>query len=190
LQAIPGVASAQLESAMPAASIWPDLIHKQKTGTRSWHFVDMPILSPFSLAGLCGAHDCVLDRIDEMRSRLQAAVNGDRGSNCVFLTKKIVHPGTSIPDTAELHVGHRPGAGGDEDARQQRGHDGGRATSTPGACAHGIKKVSIDSAYLTGNVAAVEQRHVQGRGVQGEALNSTWRSWLDPYAKEERNISA
>jgi hypothetical protein len=50
--------------------------------------------------------------------------------------------------------------------------------------------VSIDSAYLTGNVAAVEQRHVQGRGVQGEALNSTWRSWLDPYAKEERNISA
>ena len=76
VRAVLGVSDAGLESAMAAAAIWPDLIDKRRTGTSNWHFVDVAIGSPFSLAGLCAAHDCVIDQIEQMRSRLQTNQQG------------------------------------------------------------------------------------------------------------------
>jgi S1/P1 Nuclease len=142
VSAILGVTDAGLDTAMANASIWPDLIDKKKTGTREWHFIDVPISSPFSVSGLCTNHECVLDRIDEMQNRLRnnekgfqlltppdpprtmtsqemaflihfigdvhqplhAAVNGDRGGNCVVLKTAIVHADPNIPTTTELHA--------------------------------------------------------------------------------------
>ena len=76
VRAVLGVSDAGLESAMAAASIWPDLIDKRKTGTSNWHFVDVPIGSRFSLAGLCVDHDCVIDQIEQMRRRLETNQQG------------------------------------------------------------------------------------------------------------------
>ena len=126
---------------MATASTWPDDIDKQATGTRDWHFIDVSVSAPFSIAGLCANHDCVIDRIADMQHRLQtnqtgfalaaapspmrpktsqelaflihligdlhqplhAAVNGDRGGNCVNLTQQLDHPDGSRP-TTELHA--------------------------------------------------------------------------------------
>ena len=61
---------AALENAMATAAIWPDRIDRGTTGTARWHFINVPISAPFSIAGHCANHDCVIDRIDEMRNRL------------------------------------------------------------------------------------------------------------------------
>jgi hypothetical protein len=141
LRAILGVSNAGLENAMANASIWPDLIDRVATGTERWHFINVPISSPFSVAGLCTAGECVIAQIENMQNRLQnnltgftlqapphpprtmtsqqlaflihfvgdihqplhAVVNGDRGGNCVGLTKPLAHAGTTIPDTTNLH---------------------------------------------------------------------------------------
>jgi hypothetical protein len=78
LTAILGAPDAELETAMALASIWPDLIDKKRTGTSNWHFVDAPVFSPFSVAGLCVGGDCVIDQIDAMRRRLQTNQRGFR----------------------------------------------------------------------------------------------------------------
>lgn len=78
LRAILGTPDAELETTMAVASIWPDLIDRKGTGTSNWHFVDVPVFSPFSTAGLCGKGDCVIDRIEEMRRRLQTNQRGFR----------------------------------------------------------------------------------------------------------------
>lgn len=139
--AILGTNAAGVEAAMAAASTWPDDIDKTKTGTRDWHFVDVPVSTPFSLTGLCAGHNCVVDQIENMRDRLQtnktgfkllqtpspfrpmtsqelaflihfvgdlhqplhAAVNGDRGGNCVMLAHPLPHNDGSDP-TTELHA--------------------------------------------------------------------------------------
>src|SRR6266568_4493938 len=62
---------AGLEAAMAAAATWPDEINKTKTGTGNWHFVDVPVTAPFAVGTLCAAHDCVIDRIQEMSDRLR-----------------------------------------------------------------------------------------------------------------------
>src|SRR5262249_41350315 len=67
---------AGLETAMAAAATWPDEIDKKKTGTEQWHFVDVPITAPFTVTGLCPSHDCVLDRIADMQSRLATNATG------------------------------------------------------------------------------------------------------------------
>ena len=67
---------AGLEAAMAAASTWPDEIDRKKTGTDRWHFIDVPITAPFSIAGLCPNHNCVLDRITEMQTRLATNAKG------------------------------------------------------------------------------------------------------------------
>lgn len=67
---------AGLEAAMAAASTWPDEIDKKKTGTDTWHFIDVPITVPFSITGLCPNHNCVLDRIAEMQNRLATNAKG------------------------------------------------------------------------------------------------------------------
>lgn len=76
LVAILGTTDAGLEEAMAAASTWPDEINKTATGTREWHFIDVPVNSPFSVAGLCPGNNCVLDRINEMIQRLQGNQTG------------------------------------------------------------------------------------------------------------------
>jgi hypothetical protein len=60
-----------VESAMADASVWPDQIDKVATGTREWHFINASVSTPFSAAGLCSAHNCVIDRIEEMQTRLR-----------------------------------------------------------------------------------------------------------------------
>ena len=67
---------AGLEAAMAAASTWPDQIDKTKTGTEPWHFINAPNTGPFSITGLCTNHDCVLDRIAEMETRLTTNAKG------------------------------------------------------------------------------------------------------------------
>ena len=53
LAAILGTNDAGLDAAMAQAATWPDDIDKTKTGTRNWHFIDVPVSKPFSTAGLC-----------------------------------------------------------------------------------------------------------------------------------------
>src|SRR5437870_9859353 len=58
-----GTNAAGVEEAMARASAWPDEIDKTQTGTRDWHFIDVPITAPFSIAGLCPQHQCIIDQI-------------------------------------------------------------------------------------------------------------------------------
>jgi hypothetical protein len=67
---------AGLETAMASASTWPDEIDKKKTGTSNWHFIDVSVTAPFSVAGLCLNHDCIIDQIENMRDRLQMNKTG------------------------------------------------------------------------------------------------------------------
>jgi len=68
--------SAGLATAMATAAIWPDRIDRGATGTGRWHFINVPIASPFTVAGHCPNHECVIDRIEEMRHRLQTNQDG------------------------------------------------------------------------------------------------------------------
>jgi hypothetical protein len=67
---------AELATAMAEAARWPDRIDRAATGTGRWHFINVPIASPFTVAGHCPNHDCVIDRIEEMQHRLQTNQNG------------------------------------------------------------------------------------------------------------------
>ena len=142
LRAILGVSEAGLENAMASASIWPDVIDRVATGSDRWHYINVPISAPFSVAGNCNAGECVIAQIENMQHRLRnnlagfrllaaprpgrpmtsqelaflihfvgdlhqplhAAVNGDRGGGCVELTPALTHPGTTIPDTTDVHI--------------------------------------------------------------------------------------
>jgi hypothetical protein len=62
----------ELNDAMADAATWPDEINKKTTGSRDWHFIDVPVTSPFSLEGLCGADgDCVTFRIKDFAELLR-----------------------------------------------------------------------------------------------------------------------
>jgi hypothetical protein len=74
--AIFGTTAAGVEAAMVDAATWPDEIDKVHTGTRNWHFVDAKITGSFSTQGLCNNHDCVVDQIANMRTRLQTNQTG------------------------------------------------------------------------------------------------------------------
>jgi nuclease S1 len=77
LRAILGVTTdAALASAMADAAIWPDRIDRAATGTSRWHFINIPLGEPFSIYGHCANHDCVVDQIENMRSRLQKNQTG------------------------------------------------------------------------------------------------------------------
>ena len=77
LRRILGVTTdAGLPSAMAAAAIWPDRIDRAATGTARWHFINVPVSSPFTIAGHCPNHECVIDRIEDMRHRLQTNQTG------------------------------------------------------------------------------------------------------------------
>src|SRR4029450_3883791 len=80
IAAILGVADtpAAVESAMADASTWPDKIDRVATGTRDWHFINVSVSPPFSIVGLCPAHNCVIDRINEMETRLRNNQTGFR----------------------------------------------------------------------------------------------------------------
>ena len=142
LRAILGVSDGGLENAMASAAIWPDVIDRVATGSDRWHYINVPISAPFSVAGNCGGGDCVIAQIENMQNRLRnnltgftllapprparpmtsqelaflihmvgdlhqplhAAVNGDRGGGCVELTQALTHPGTTIPDTTDVHI--------------------------------------------------------------------------------------
>jgi len=67
---------AGLDEALAKAATWPDEISKPATATALWHFADVPVSGPFSLAGLCDQHDCVVDRIKEMSDRLRLNQTG------------------------------------------------------------------------------------------------------------------
>jgi hypothetical protein len=67
---------AGVEAAMADAATWPDEISKPATKTGNWHFVDVPVTAPFSIGTLCAAHDCVIDRIQEMSDRLRTNQTG------------------------------------------------------------------------------------------------------------------
>jgi hypothetical protein len=41
--------------------------------------------------------------VGDIHQPLHAVVNGDRGGNCVRLTAPLLHPGTPLPDTTNLH---------------------------------------------------------------------------------------
>lgn len=72
LRAILGIPTdAGLATAMASAAIWPDLIDRDATGTSRWHFINVPISAPFSVAGHCPNHQCVIDQIEDLRHRLQ-----------------------------------------------------------------------------------------------------------------------
>lgn len=254
LAAILGVTDAGLERAMANASIWPDVIDKRATGTSSWHYINVPVFAPFTTAGLCPNHDCVIDRIDEMRLRLQtnrkgftlaaspspprtmtsqqlaflihfvgdihqplhAVANGDRGGDCVLLTRPLRH-GNGSADTTKLHgawdvdtVLAVMKANLGSEARTttvlvQRLESGAAVTqgtpadwaresheiartavyealkvgpmsaAAPGACAAGIRPVSIDQAYLSANVAIVERRLMQAGARLSNMLNEICR---------------
>lgn len=68
--------TAGVEEAMVRASTWPDEIDKAQTGSRDWHFIDVPVTAPFSIAGLCLQHNCVVDQIQDMQSRLRDNTTG------------------------------------------------------------------------------------------------------------------
>src|SRR6185436_7460936 len=71
LRAILGVTTdAALENAMATAAVWPDRLARAATGTARWHFINVPISAPFSTAGNCANHQCVIDQIENMRTRL------------------------------------------------------------------------------------------------------------------------
>jgi hypothetical protein len=76
LRAILGVSNAGLEDAMANASIWPDLIDRDSTGTDRWHFINVPVAAPFSTDGLCTAGECVIAQIENMQNRLQNNLTG------------------------------------------------------------------------------------------------------------------
>ena len=76
IAAILGSSAAGVEDALVAAATWPDEIDKAATGTETWHFVNVPIGAPFSLAGLCPSHNCIVDRIVEMQTRLRTNAKG------------------------------------------------------------------------------------------------------------------
>src|SRR5262245_35555743 len=76
VRAILGVSEACLEGSMANASIWPDRIDKEATGTDRWHFVNVPVFSPFSLAGVCGGGECVTSKIEDMARRLRTNQSG------------------------------------------------------------------------------------------------------------------
>lgn len=76
LAAILGTNDAGLESALADASTWPDEIDKSATQTASWHFINIAVGAPFSIAGLCPSHNCVVDRITDMQGRLAANTTG------------------------------------------------------------------------------------------------------------------
>ncbi len=71
IAAILQTAPAGVGAAMADAATWPDAIDKRQTGTEAWHFVDVPITAPFTVAGLCPQHACVVDQIASMAARLQ-----------------------------------------------------------------------------------------------------------------------
>jgi hypothetical protein len=71
IAAILGINETGVEAAMADAATWPDEINKQATKTGNWHFVNVPVTSAFSVGTLCAAHDCVIDRIQEMSDRLR-----------------------------------------------------------------------------------------------------------------------
>ena len=72
LRAILGLTSdAALENAMATAAVWPDRLDRAATGTARWHFINVPVSAPFSTAGNCANHECVIDQIESMRTRLQ-----------------------------------------------------------------------------------------------------------------------
>ena len=68
--AILGVDDAGLEDALAAAATWPDQIDKNATKTEAWHFINATITKPFSVTGLCVGHNCVVDQITAMQTRL------------------------------------------------------------------------------------------------------------------------
>jgi nuclease S1 len=74
--AILGTTTTGVEGAMAEASTWPDEIDKKSTGTEAWHFIDVPVTAPFSVAGLCANHACVIDQIENMRDRLKMNSTG------------------------------------------------------------------------------------------------------------------
>jgi hypothetical protein len=76
LRAILGVSNAGLENAMASASIWPDLIDRDATGTERWHFINVPIATPFSVTGLCTAGQSVIAQIEHMQHRLRNNLTG------------------------------------------------------------------------------------------------------------------
>ena len=79
LRAILGLTTdAALENAMATAAVWPDRIDRAATGTSKWHFINAPISAPFSVAGNCPDHECVIDQIENMRNRLQTNQKGFR----------------------------------------------------------------------------------------------------------------
>ena len=61
---------------MADAALWPDQIDRTQTGTAAWHFINASIATPFSTTGLCPSHNCVIDRIDEMQTRLRTNKKG------------------------------------------------------------------------------------------------------------------
>jgi hypothetical protein len=71
-----GASASALENAMANASIWPDLIDRDATGTERRHFINVPIASPFSVSGLCTGEACVIAQIANMRNRLQNNLQG------------------------------------------------------------------------------------------------------------------
>lgn len=71
-----GASASALENAMANASVWPDLIDRDATGTERWHFINVPISSPFSVSGLCPGNACVIAQIENMRNRLQNNLPG------------------------------------------------------------------------------------------------------------------
>jgi hypothetical protein len=235
-----GASASALETAIANASIWPDLIDRDATGTERWHFINVPISAPFSVSGLCTRDACVIAQIENMQKGLRsnspgfalrsparptrtmmsqqlaflihfvgdihqplhAAVNGDRGGNCVELRSPLAHSSPTMPDTTNLHSVWDV----DQVMEVMRAHNNSEATTArvlferfrqgvtvaqltpadwaresndiarrlvyqrlgipnysaaPGRCARGIKPVSITSSYLSGNVAAVEQRLMQ-----------------------------
>lgn len=76
IAAILQTTAAGVEEAMARASTWPDEIDKAETGTREWHFIDGSVTAPFNVAGLCVQHNCVIDQIENMRSRLRNNTSG------------------------------------------------------------------------------------------------------------------
>ena len=74
--AILGVTDAGLEDALASAATWPDEIDKSATQTDGWHFINAPIAKRFSINGLCVAHNCVIDQIAAMQTRLASNATG------------------------------------------------------------------------------------------------------------------
>ncbi|HZT78404.1 MAG TPA: S1/P1 nuclease [Vicinamibacterales bacterium] len=231
--AILGTTDAGVDDALADAATWPDEIDKKATATEAWHFINVPITKPFATKGLCPNHNCVIDQITAMRTRLannavgfalpvapvpprpmtsqelaflvhfvgdahqplHAATDGDRGGNCVPLATPLTHGDGST--TTELHavwdtdevLAVLSALGGENAAAAtlvQRAATTHVTQSTPrtwakeaftlaksavyqklqlpnrtapdDACAAGITAVTITSAYIDANVAAVERQ--------------------------------